>query len=195
MKLVYIHGASATSASFNYIREHIADHCVPINYSSQNGFENNLKEMQQVVSKIKGPVFFIAHSLGGVYALHLTQTIFKRVAGAVTLSTPYGGSREAEIAKIFLPSNQLMKDIGPTSPAMRQLVNFPVPRNWTNIVTTQGASPFISKRNDGVVTWDSMTALSDRMDLIELDLNHYEVVLSPKTVNIIKSKIELANSK
>lgn len=190
MKLVYIHGASATSASFNYIREHITDPYIPINYSSHNGFENNLLDMIHAIEKIKGPVFFIAHSLGGVYALHLAQHILDRVAGAVTLSTPYGGSREAELAKLFLPWNQLMKDIGPTGPAMRLLPDLTVPKNWTNVVTTQGASPFIASKNDGVVTFDSMTALGSKMSLVELDLNHYEVVLSPKTVNIIKSKIK-----
>jgi GR25 family glycosyltransferase involved in LPS biosynthesis len=42
--LVYIHGASATSESFNYIRSKLGAG-VDINYDSRNGFENNLKDM------------------------------------------------------------------------------------------------------------------------------------------------------
>jgi hypothetical protein len=44
MKLVYIHGANATSESFNYIRDKLGKG-IDINYDSRNGFENNLKEI------------------------------------------------------------------------------------------------------------------------------------------------------
>lgn len=190
MKIVYIHGANATSTSFNYIREHIDCPGITLNYSSSNPFQENLDEMIHTVSRSKGPVFFVAHSLGGVYALHIAQTIIDRTAGAVTLSTPYGGCREAELVRLFVPWSQLMRDIGPSSRPMSLLPKLNVPANWTNIVTTQGNNPFLSTANDGIVTVESMRALSNQMNLVELDLNHYEVVLSPKVLNIIQSKIK-----
>lgn len=195
MRIVYIHGANATATSFNYIREHITLPGTPLSYNSANGFANNVNEMIPVIQRLRGPIFFVAHSLGGVYALHLAQAILDRVAGAVTLSTPYGGSREADMVRMFLPNSQLMRDIGPNSQPMSKLVDMIVPAYWTNVVTTQGNNSFISSANDGVVTVDSMRSLGDRMRLIELDLNHYEVVLAPKVVNIIKSQINKIKSK
>ena len=46
MKLVYIHGASATSESFNYIRSKLGKG-IDIDYDSRNGFENNLQDMSE----------------------------------------------------------------------------------------------------------------------------------------------------
>ena len=49
MIIVYIHGASATAESFNFIREHIQEKDLAIEYDSSNGFENNLEEMKKVI--------------------------------------------------------------------------------------------------------------------------------------------------
>ena len=190
MNIVYIHGASASGDSFNYIRHHL-NHPIEtvIEYNSYNGFKSNLNKMRETLSKSTDSIFFVAHSLGGIYALHLAQHFFNRVAGAVTLSTPYGGCREAVLAQFFLPFNQLMRDIGPGSEPMSSVHKMAVPKNWTNIVTTSGSSPFIPSPNDGVVTIDSMKHLPDQMELVLSESTHYEVVLSPKTVNTIINRI------
>jgi pimeloyl-ACP methyl ester carboxylesterase len=185
MTLVYIHGASATSESFNYIRSKIGDG-ISINYDSRNGFENNLNEMKEQLSKVKD-AFFIAHSLGGIYSLHLANAMPKQVKGAVTLSTPYGGAEVAEFAKFFLPFSRLMRDIGPSSWAMKEARNIKIQHPWTNVVTVKGQSPFMAEANDGVVTIASMKHHAD-MELVEVDYNHYEVVLSDQIVNIIQER-------
>jgi hypothetical protein len=64
MNLVYIHGASATSESFNYIRSKLGAG-IDINYDSRNGFENNLAEMKLSLMNTRD-IFFVAHSLGGI---------------------------------------------------------------------------------------------------------------------------------
>ena len=185
MTLVYIHGASATSESFNYIRSKIGDG-ISINYDSRNGFENNLAAIKEQIGKTKD-VFFVAHSLGGIYALHLANAIPKQVLGAVTLSTPYGGAEVAEFAKFFLPFSRLMRDIGPSSWAMKQANKIKIQHPWTNVVTVKGQSPFIAEANDGVVTIDSQRHHED-MELVDVDYNHYEVLQSESVVKIIKSK-------
>jgi pimeloyl-ACP methyl ester carboxylesterase len=185
MKLVYIHGANATSESFNYIRSKIGDG-IDVNYDSRNGFENNLKDMLVQLKNIKD-IFFVAHSLGGIYALHLANAIPKQVLGAVTISTPYGGAEVADYAQYFLPFSRLMRDIGPSSWAMRQADRINIQHPWTNIVTLKGQSPFIIAPNDGVVTIDSMRHHTD-MELVEVYYNHYEVVLSDKTVRVIQER-------
>ena len=187
MKLVYIHGASATSESFNYIRSKLGDG-IAVNYDSRNGFENNLDAIKEQIGKTKD-VFFIAHSLGGIYALHLANAIPKQVIGAVTLSTPYGGAEVADVAKYFLPFSRLMRDIGPSSWVMKQANNIKIQHPWTNVVTVRGQSPFMAEANDGVVTIASMKHHAD-MELVEVDYNHYEVVLSDQIVDIIKERIK-----
>ena len=187
MNLVYIHGANATSESFNYIRSKLGNG-LDINYDSRNGFKNNLEDMQSTLSKYKD-IVFIAHSLGGIYSLHLANHMPESVKGAITLSTPYGGAEVADYAQYFLPFSRLMRDIGPSSWAMRQADKIKIQHPWTNVVTVRGQSPFMVEPNDGVVTISSMKHHAD-MELVEVDYNHYEVVLSDKIVDIIKERIK-----
>ena len=183
--LVYIHGASATSESFNYIRSKLGAG-IDINYDSRNGFENNLADMLSALQDTKD-IFFIAHSLGGIYSLHIANAIPKQVLGAVTLSTPYGGAEVADVAKYFLPFSRLMRDIGPNSWVMKQADKIKIQHPWTNVVTVKGQSPFIVEDNDGVVTIDSQRHHED-MELVDVDYNHYEVLQSESVVKIIKSR-------
>jgi esterase/lipase len=192
MKLIYIHGASATGDSFNYIRGHLKhkDEFL-LEYDSSNGFENNLESMKKQLSSISD-IFFICHSLGGIYALRLADTFPHQTIGAVTLSTPYGGAESADYAKYFLPFSKLLQDIGPHSKPFRSADSIKIQHPWTNIVTTRGESPWILQANDGVVTINSMTHRKD-MKLIELHTNHYEVVINPEVVKIIKNEIKQIN--
>lgn len=189
MKIVYIHGASATGESFNYIREHLNhDDEIVIEYSSKNGFEENLEQMKKILVDCDN-MFFICHSLGGIYALHLADYFKDQVLGAFTMSTPYGGSQAADYAKYFLPFSRLLRDIGPNSRPMKLSNKIEIKHPWCNIVTTKGDSPWMVEPNDGVVTIASMKHRDD-VEFIELPLNHYEVVISPKTIEIIKDKIK-----
>lgn len=187
MNLVYIHGASATAESFNYIRSKLGKG-IDINYDSRRGFENNLKEIIEQLKDVKD-IVFVAHSLGGVYSLHIANTIPEQVLGAVTLSTPYGGAEVAEFAKYFLPFSRLMSDIGPNSWAFKRANKIKIQHPWTNVVTVKGQSPFLLEHNDGVVTIASQKHHED-MELVEVDYNHYEVVLAEPVVKIIKERIK-----
>jgi pimeloyl-ACP methyl ester carboxylesterase len=187
MTLVYIHGASATSESFNYIRSKLGNG-IDINYDSRNGFENNLADIVEQLKGVKD-MAFVAHSLGGIYSLHIANALPNQVKGAVTLSTPYGGAEVADYAKYFLPFSRLMRDIGPTSWAFKQASQIKIQHPWTNVVTIKGQSPFMLAHNDGVVTVASQKHHED-MELIEVDYNHYEVVLAEPVVNIIKERIK-----
>jgi pimeloyl-ACP methyl ester carboxylesterase len=186
MTLVYIHGANATSESFNYIRSKLGTG-IDINYDSRNGFENNLKDMQSTLKDCNN-IVFIAHSLGGIYSLHLANAMSDQVKGAVTLSTPYGGAEVADYAKYFLPFSRLMRDIGPSSWVMKQSDKIKIQHPWTNIVTVKGQSPFMHEPNDGVVTIASQKHHGN-MELIEVEYNHYEVVLSDQVVKLVEERV------
>lgn len=189
--IVYIHGASATAESFTHIRQYVRDifeeSDIMLEYNSEDGFAHNLAEMK---GQLDGEerLFFISHSLGGIYALYLANHYKETTCGGVSLSTPYGGSREADFARYFLPFNRLMKDIGTTSHPMRVARELPAPPNWTQVISTMGQSPWIHEANDGVVTLESMRYRTD-FEQIEVPLNHYEVVISDRVVEIILEKI------
>jgi hypothetical protein len=72
---------------------------------------------------------------------------------------------------------------------MRQSDKIKIQHPWTNIVTVKGQSPFIVEPNDGVVTIASQKHHDD-MELVEVDYNHYEVVLSDEVVKLIKERIK-----
>ena len=187
MNLVYIHGANATGESFNYIRSKLGSG-LDLNYDSRNGFQNNLEDMLNQLADAKD-LAFIAHSLGGIYALHIAAAIPHAVKGAVTLSTPYGGAEVADYAQYFLPFSRLMRDIGPSSWVMKQASKIKIQHPWTNIVTIKGQSPFMHEANDGVVTISSQKHHAD-MELVEVAYNHYEVVLSDEVVSLIKERVK-----
>lgn len=187
--IVYIHGASATAESFNFIRQNIDQKNIAIEYDSNHGFKENLEEMKEVIKKYKD-IVFVAHSLGGIYALHLADAMPEKVRGAITMSAPYGGAEVADYAKYFLPFSRLLRDIGPTSWPMKHAREITIKHPWTNIVTTAGRSPWITVPNDGVVTISSMKKFEESMEIIEVDVNHYEVVVSTKVIGILKNKLE-----
>ena len=188
MIIVYIHGASATIDSFNYIRDHLSYKDYAISYDSANGFENNLTDMLEQLKDFN-EIFFVAHSLGGIYALHIANAMPEKVIGAVTLSTPYGGSETADYAKYFLPFSRLLRDIGPSSWPIRQADNITIQHPWCNIVTIKGSSPWMTEPNDGIVTIRSQKHHSENMELVQVDSNHYEVVINDRVVKLIKERL------
>lgn len=189
--IVYIHGASATAESFTHIRQYVRDYFeepdIMLEYKSSDGFDHNLAEMKGKLDDAER-LFFISHSLGGIYALYLANHYKDITHGGVSLATPYSGSEQADFARYVLPFNQLMKDVGTMSQPIRDAIELPAPPNWTQVVTTVGQSPWIHEANDGVVTVKSMKSRED-FELIEMPLNHYEVVISDSVVEVIIDRI------
>ncbi len=187
MTIVYIHGNNATSESFTYIRHMIGGNDILIDYNSDNGFFNNLQDMKDKLEKTTGKLRFIAHSLGGIYAIHLMDIFPKRTIQGITLSTPYGGSSHASMLKLFLPFKQVLRDITPTSPPIMSANRIAIHCPWTNVVTVKGHNTWMHEPNDGVVTVASQKHRQD-MNLLELNLSHFEVVVSNSTVELLKKE-------
>ena len=194
MLTIYIHGATATAQSFNYIRNSVKGPDLLLEYDSENGFQNNLDAMGKSIAEHSDQaLFFIGHSLGGIYALSLAEIFSQRTYGGVTISTPYGGSEVAPFLKYFVPFNKLLKEIGPTSPPIIHAAEIVLSVPWCNLVTTRGSSPWISIPNDGVVTVESQRK-HPGFDYINIVANHYEVLMDPETVFIVQARIKQAQS-
>lgn len=187
MHIVTIHGHRATPDSFNFLRLHLPD--LPlrqIDYDSSAGFYANHLAMLDALEDLDD-LFFIAHSLGGLHAVHLADKLGERVAGAVTISTPYGGSEVAAVLGVVMPFHQVLHDIRPAAWPVRTGRTVALPPNWTNIVSTDG-SPLMLAPNDGVVSVESMRSRQD-IRLVDIDRNHYEVLLSMRTVEVVRDAI------
>lgn len=187
MKIAFIHGNGASADSFNFLRSELgcAD-CIDLEYDSKNGFAANLADM--VLQLEHEPrVFFVAHSLGGLYALHLAAALGARALGAVTMATPYGGSEVALALNMFSPQ-QLYRDIHSTSNPVMQGRSITPLGIWTAIVSTKGHSHLMAAANDGVVSRDSMYSRAGAR-FIEVESSHNEVVQSRRSVEIIRAAL------
>ena len=182
INVIFIHGANQTSLSFEYLRSKTQfKKEILIDYSSMNRFYNNLDMITEQCQN-KGPHFVIGHSMGGLYALHLTK--YLQVIGGVSISTPFRGSSTADWAKYIVPSYPLFKDIGRKADPVKQANEIKLDIPWTQIVSTTGGVPYHNGPNDGVVTLASMTHRTD-MTRIEVPHTHYEVMCSDKVADII----------
>lgn len=185
MKIVFIHGAGASSKSFNYLRTQLGllnnSQCVLVEYDCKNRFYSNLEHMVLQLQKlelVKEDLFFVGHSLGGVFAMHLSKKFKNRTLGGFTMSTPYKGSKAADILTCVYPTVQLYKDISPYSrPILESLGVNPMQQgySWTALVTTGSRSSIMNEPNDGVVTLASQTAQKG-ISYEHNSSGHYEVL-------------------
>ena len=109
--VVWIHGANQTGLSFQYLRSltNFPNEII-LEYDSSNKFYDNLEILAENLKNKSQTYFIVGHSLGGLYAIHLTKYI--DLVGAVTISTPFAGSWTADWAKCFVPSYQLAAGAG-----------------------------------------------------------------------------------
>ena len=183
LSVIWVHGANQSGLSFQYLRsltrfknELVAE------YDTSNKFFNNLEMLSNKINQVRGPYFIIGHSLGGLYALHLTKHV--DIAGAVSISTPFAGSWTADWARFFVPAYQLFRDVGRRSIPIKEAQDIKIEVAWTQIVSTKGNVPYHGGQNDGVCTIKSMKSRKD-MELIEVPHTHFEVMCSDLVVKII----------
>lgn len=182
INVIWIHGANQTSLSFKYLQTRTQfPNEILVNYSSMNRFEDNIEMIAERVQG-KGPHFVIGHSMGGLYALHLTQYV--RVVGGVSISTPFRGSSTADWAKYIVPSYPLFRDIGRKSDPIKRANAIELEIPWTQIVSTTGSVPYHNGPNDGVCTIASMQHRTD-MKHREVPHTHYETMCSDEVAEII----------
>ena len=188
LTVIWVHGANQSGLSFQYLRSltQFKNELV-VEYDTSHKFKDNLEMLSNDILKVRGPYFMIGHSLGGLYALHLTKHV--NVAGAVSISTPFAGSWTADWARFFVPTYQLFRDVGRRSIPIKESQNIKLTVDWTQIVSTKGNVPYHGGQNDGVCTIKSMKSRKD-MELIEVPHTHFEVMCSDLVAEIILERYQ-----
>ena len=186
LNVVWIHGANQTGLSFQYLRSITKfKNELIVEYDTEKKFYDNLEVLSNEINQVDGPYFIVGHSLGGLYALHLTK--YLDIVAAVSISTPFAGSWTADWARFFIPKYQLFKDVGRRSAPIKDSKDIEINFNWTQIISTKGSVPYHGGANDGVCTIKSMRSRKD-MELIEVPYSHFEVMCSDAVAEIISKR-------
>ncbi len=196
MKILYIHGANASELSFEFIRQQLPTHTgLCANYSVDTPIAENIQNIQKLCLDNFGsdPFSIIAHSMGGLIALTLINNKKLNIEKLLTLATPFNGHRFAEFLKWVFPTYRLYDDISPSCDFIKEIqrMRFNIPIQ--SIVSLSGYNPVFRQPNDGVVTLESQLALRDT-EFFEIDLCHFEILLSKTVVNKIEDFLFTNNS-
>jgi pimeloyl-ACP methyl ester carboxylesterase len=188
MQIVYIHGANSTPTTFNYIKRSLPQHeAFDISYRHDIPLIDIIRNVYEALPD--GPVYIVAHSLGGLIAVavsqlnHASQT--KDIQKIMTISSPFGGCKGADILKWMYPSNRLFSDISTVSPVIKAVTRIGAVVPTKCIVTNHGSIPLIRGENDGVVSVESQMSLKGAQ-YAKQSHNHFEVLLSDDTVAKVK---------
>ncbi|CAB4124745.1 hypothetical protein UFOVP58_27 [uncultured Caudovirales phage] len=192
MKVVYIHGHKSDQSCWEHIKAGVEGEAIFLNYDSNNGFDANLKEMNIFLRNLghkNEDIFFIGHSLGGIYARVLAKEYENVCVGGVSISTPHGGCELAHGLKMFDPNNPVFNDVHPFSPVIMSARYIDLDIDWLNIVTTDGGNPLWILPNDGVVSVFSQSCLNHKMRFLIVNKNHFNILEWELLPSIINSEV------
>lgn len=176
-----IHGANATRKSFARIEDHLRsdwrfkDWTIQmVEYDCQDLMDDLV---DRVVSSVRSRkrTYLIGHSMGGILAVAASRRA--EISGVVTLASPLGGSRGADMLKWVFPRNNLFKNISTGNPVIRDIKEREASAPTLCFVTTSGGIPMMPEANDGVVTVSSQKCLRGSHQ-VEVSCNHFEVLMS-----------------
>lgn len=190
MKTVwYVHGANSSPVSFNYITSKLPKHTSrPFSYGPEESLDDISQRLVEAIQSSKGKVSLIGHSLGGIVAFLAAFGIKDKVDKIVTMSTPFGGVKYANTLKMFFPKYLLLKQLHTGSDHIHHVLKHDVIVPTLTLISTSGHVPLIAEPNDGVVEISSQAALRNATAQ-EIELNHFEILLSPDTVKHIRKFI------
>lgn len=186
--IAYIHGLNSSPLSFSYIAENLPEHkSYLIRYKSHQRLGDSIAEvLAQLPPDQK--LTLVGHSLGGVIAALIAGDNPGRIEKLVGISSPFRGSRAACTLR-WLPGSMLVfDDIVPRGHHIVKCRDLTLEVPTLSIITTGGHLQTSPEPNDGVVAVESQKGLRFGKK-IEINANHFEVLLSDRTVGILEDFI------
>jgi pimeloyl-ACP methyl ester carboxylesterase len=144
--VLLIHGANSTPASFNYLKANLPTaNYSSLSYDVMNGFYFNLERMLDATDENQ-TYDIISHSMGGLYALHLSQ--HRKLRRVVSIATPFSGAAIADWARYMMPYYPLFRDVHSKALPIIQSAEIVIQVPWLQLVTTRGNVPWLKLPND-----------------------------------------------
>lgn len=198
MKCFLLHGLSATPSSLRFLEQEIED-SYTISYDSHQSLDKSIAHIREIITDFIEPgekFNLIGHSLGGVIACHLARHN-DQVNKVVTIASPLGGSRAAYLLQWIVIGSPVLADLVPTSWYIKVLQHrneaiFTVEADVLSIIATEGGWSVLGEENDGTVAIASQKALPYAKK-VEIDANHFEVLLRLETLCAIKEFLNESN--
>lgn len=189
MKTVaYIHGLNSSFRSFAYLTQNLPDHnIVKVDYNSHQPLPESIAQVSRQLPK-SGELILVGHSLGGLISTLLVSSDPARFISLVTISSPLGGSKAARYMQYMPGHPPVLEHIVPTSVFIRQLAGFQTEIPTLSVISTGGHLPTTNEPNDSVVTVVSQKALLFGKK-IEVNANHFEVLMHEKTLAAISKHV------
>jgi len=184
MQIVYIHGFNSSHRSFGYLHLKLPEHqIVPINYHSHQPLRDSMEEVRKQLPKKQ--FVLVGHSLGGILAVLMAAEHPEQTTNLIAISTPFGGSRAATIAR-WLPGHpQILHDLTPSAGKIELISQLKLVVPTLSIISTGGSLATTNEPNDSIVTVASQRALPFGRKA-EVKANHFEILTHEKAAKLIQ---------
>ena len=184
--IAYIHGLNSSPLSFKYLSQQLPEHTAHlISYKSHQSLGASLIEVLQQLP-IDQKLTLVGHSLGGVIAALIASEFPCLVDQLVAISSPFQGSRAASTLRWIPGSMRVFSDIMPHAPLIARCSSLQLDIPTLSIITTGGHLNTSPEPNDSVISLSSQRGLRFGQQ-IEVNANHFEVLMSDRAVHIIKN--------
>lgn len=186
--IAYIHGLNSSPLSFSYISERLPEHKpYLIRYKSYQRLGDSIAEVLSQLPQDE-KLTLVGHSLGGVISVLIAANCPERIEKLVAISSPFKGSRAACTLRWIPGSMQIFDDLVPRGHFISQCRSLTLEIPTLSLITTGGHLQTSPEANDGVVAVESQKGLCFGKK-IEINANHFEVLLSDRTVGILEDFI------
>jgi pimeloyl-ACP methyl ester carboxylesterase len=185
--VVWIHGLNSSHRSFGYLFQSLPNHkVVRINYDSHQPLQDSIKQVVEQLPK-RGTFSLVGHSLGGLIATIIASSV-DEVDSLTTISSPLGGSRAATFFRWVPNQPKVIPDLVPNSPFIQLVQTTILAIPTLSIISIGGHLNTSPEPNDSVVTVSSQKSLSFAKK-VEINANHFEVLMHEKTVEHINKHL------
>lgn len=184
----FIHGAWASPASFNYLKDKLEDKygIAVFGYDCQSQSLEEIitsaKTHLSVVTKSSDNVIVVGHSLGGIIAVALEKE--ERVSQVVTIASPLSGIRMNRMLEWFLTYKApVISSITTHSNFLASLHSETYTKPVNILMSTAGFNPMINEPNDGVIPLTSQDTWVPHTAIISfIHANHFDILQHEDTL-------------
>ena len=200
--LFLIHGAWCSKHSFNFIVKKVLDDS-PVGRIKCFEYDCQKESVESIVNRSRHEVcelsknglktVIVGHSLGGLFALKLSQRPY--IQHTITLASPLAGleSLNPFVHYYMMYAAPIFKHLTPSSKFIKALHKKDYTRNSVEcLVACSGYNPMIPVESDGVVPLKSQltwTPTGAKVTMVEK--NHSEILQSPEAILAIERALKI----